>query len=127
MYNALTSTAPVLDAKAEAAAKEQIEWGLHQADIIKISDEEVDFLWGLSPQESAQKLLTEYGASLVYVTLGPKGCYFTNRNCTGEIASPAEIHVVDTTGAGDIFGGSAMSRFLKLNKAPADLTINEQI
>ena len=125
LYNALTSTAPVLDAKAEAAAKEQIEWGLHQADIIKISDEEVDFLWGLSPQESAQKLLTEYGASLVYVTLGPKGCYFANRNCTGEIASPAEIHVVDTTGAGDIFGGSAMSRFLKLNKAPADLTKKE--
>lgn len=125
LYNALTSTAPVLDAKAEAAAKEQIEWGLHQADIIKISDEEVDFLWGLSPQESAQKLLTEYGASLVYVTLGPKGCYFTNRNCTGEIDSPAEIHVVDTTGAGDIFGGSAMSRFLKLNKAPADLTKKE--
>lgn len=125
LYNALTSTAPVLDAKAEAAAKEQIEWGLHQADIIKISNEEVDFLWGLSPQESAQKLLTEYGASLVYVTLGPKGCYFANRNCTGEIASPAEIHVVDTTGAGDIFGGSAMSRFLKLNKAPADLTKKE--
>lgn len=125
LYNALTSTAPVLDAKAEAAAKEQIEWGLHQADIIKISDEEVDFLWGLSPQESAQKLLTEYGASLVYVTLGPKGCYFANRNCTGEIDSPAEIHVVDTTGAGDIFGGSAMSRFLKLNKAPADLTKKE--
>ena len=125
LYNALTSTAPVLDAKAEAAAKEQIEWGLHQADIIKISDEEVDFLWGLSPQESAQKLLTEYGASLVYVTLGPKGCYFANRNCTGEIASPAEIHIVDTTGAGDIFGGSAMSRFLKLNKAPADLTKKE--
>ena len=125
LYNALTSTAPVLDAKAEAAAKEQIEWGLHQADIIKISDEEVDFLWVLSPQESAQKLLTEYGASLVYVTLGPKGCYFANRNCTGEIASPAEIHVVDTTGAGDIFGGSAMSRFLKLNKAPADLTKKE--
>ena len=125
LYNALTSTAPVLDAKAEAAAKEQIEWGLHQADIIKISDEEVDFLWGLSPQESAQKLLTEYGASLVYVTLGPKGCYFANRNCTGEIALPAEIHVVDTTGAGDIFGGSAMSCFLKLNKAPADLTKKE--
>lgn len=110
---------------SEAAAKEQIEWGLHQADIIKISDEEVEFLWGISPQEGARKLLTEYGASLVYVTLGPKGCYFANRNCTGEIASPAGIHVVDTTGAGDIFGGSAMSRFLKLNKAPADLTKDE--
>ena len=63
----------------------------------------------------------------MYVTLGPKGCYFANRNCTGEIASPAEIHVVDTTGAGDIFGGSAMSCFLKLNKAPADLTKKERL
>ena len=41
------------------------------------------------------------------------------------MASPAGIHVVDTTGAGDIFGGSAMSQFLKTGKAPADLTVEE--
>ena len=29
----------------DAAAAAQMEWGLHQADIVKISDEEVDFLW----------------------------------------------------------------------------------
>ena len=46
---------------SETAAKEQIEWGLHQADIVKISDEEIAFLWGLSPEEGAQKLLKEYG------------------------------------------------------------------
>ena len=38
-------------------------------------------------------------------------------------ALPAQV--VDTTGAGDIFGGSAMSRFLKLNKAPDGLTVDE--
>lgn len=110
---------------SDAAAKEQIEWGLHQADIVKISDEEIEFLWGLSPEQGAQKLLQEYGVSLVYATLGPKGCHFANRNGCGETHSPAGIRVVDTTGAGDIFGGSAMSRLLKLGKAPADLTTAE--
>lgn len=107
----------------DEAAKEQMEWGLHQSDIVKISDEEIEFLWGLSPEEGAQKLLNEYGVRLVYATLGPKGCHFANRNGCGEVASPAGIHVVDTTGAGDIFGGSAMSRFLRLAKAPEELTV----
>lgn len=110
---------------SEEAAKEQIEWGLHQADIVKISDEEIEFLWGISPEAGAQKLLAEYGVSLVYATLGPKGCHFANRQGCGEVQSPSGIKVVDTTGAGDIFGGSAMSQFLALNKAPSDLTVPE--
>ena len=110
---------------SEEAAKEQIEWGLHQADIVKISDEEIEFLWGISPEAGAQKLLIEYGVRLVYATLGPKGCHVANRNGSAQVASPSGIHVVDTTGAGDIFGGSAMSQFLRLNKAPEDLTVAE--
>ncbi|WP_317321159.1 PfkB family carbohydrate kinase, partial [Subdoligranulum variabile] len=111
--------------ESEEAAKEQIEWGLHQADIVKISDEEIEFLWGLSPEEGAQKLLNEYGVKLVYATLGPKGCHFANRNGCGEVPSPTGLHVIDTTGAGDIFGGSAMSQFLRLGKAPEALTVEE--
>ena len=110
---------------SDEAAKEQIEWGLHQSDIVKISDEEIEFLWGISPEEGAQKLLTEYGVRLVYATLGPKGCYVANAQGSCEVASPSGIHVVDTTGAGDIFGGSAMSQFLRLNKAPEALTVEE--
>lgn len=110
---------------SEADAREQIEWGLRQADIVKISDEEIDFLWGIAPAAGAQKLLAEYGVELVYATLGPKGCHFANRNGCGEVGSPGGIHVVDTTGAGDIFGGSAMSRFLKLGKAPSALTVED--
>ena len=109
----------------EAAAKAQIEWGLHQADIVKISDEEIDFLWGLTPEVGAQKLLKEYGVRLVYATLGPKGCHFANANGCGEVPSPTGLHVIDTTGAGDIFGGSAMSQFLRLGKAPETLTTDE--
>lgn len=110
---------------SEEEAKEQIEWGLRQADIVKISDEEIAFLWGLAPEAGAQKLLREYGVRLVYATLGPKGCHFANAQGCGEVASPGGIHVVDTTGAGDIFGGSAMSQFLRLGKAPEQLTVEE--
>lgn len=105
----------------DAAAAAQMEWGLHQADIVKISDEEVDFLWHTTPAAAAQKLLWEYGVRLVYVTMGPRGCYFANRSGSGTTACPTGIHVVDTTGAGDIFGGSAMSQMLKLGKAPEAL------
>ncbi len=111
--------------KREEDAKAAIEWSLRQADIVKISDEEVEFLWGLSPEAGAKKLLEEYGVSLAYVTLGPKGCYAVTKRHQVTVESPSGIHVVDTTGAGDIFGGSAMSRFLKIGKHPEDLTEDE--
>ncbi|MBQ9010247.1 MAG: carbohydrate kinase [Clostridia bacterium] len=108
--------------KSEEKAKEAILWSLGQADIVKISDEEIDFLWGLTPEQGADRLLSEYGVSLVYVTLGPKGCYAAAGGNRITVQSPSGIHVVDTTGAGDIFGGSAMSQFLALNKAPGEVT-----
>ena len=111
--------------KTEQAAKDAILWSLKQADIVKISDEEIEFLWGISPEEGAEKLLKEYGVSLAYVTLGPKGCHAAANSCRTTVGSPSGIHVVDTTGAGDIFGGSAMSRFLKTGKAPSELTEGE--
>ena len=111
--------------KTEADAKAAMEWSLKQADIVKISDEEIDFLWGLSPEAGAEKLLGEYGVSLAYVTLGPKGCYAATPSLHITVSSPSGIQVIDTTGAGDIFGGSAMSRFLQYKKAPSQLTEEE--
>ncbi len=111
--------------KSEADARAAIEWSLRQADIVKISDEEIDFMWGISPEKGARKLLDEYGASLVYATLGPKGCHAATRTHHVTVACPEGIRAIDTTGAGDIFGGSAMSRFLSLGKAPAALSEGE--
>ncbi len=108
--------------KREEDAKAAIEWSLRQADIVKISDEEIAWLWGVSPEEGAKKLLSEYGVSLVYATLGPKGCHAVTAARQVTVSSPSGIRVVDTTGAGDIFGGSAMSQFLQYQKAPAELT-----
>ena len=51
---------PLWPSPAEARA--QILWSLCQADVVKLSDEEVDFLWGCSPQEGARRLLEENAA-----------------------------------------------------------------
>ena len=105
-----------------AEARRWILWGTKQADIVKISDEETSFLWGdVSPKEAAQKLHTA-GVSVVFVTLGPKGCYYSGNGVDGSVAPPENIRPVDTTGAGDIFGGSALSRLLKTGKALDALT-----
>ena len=110
--------------RSEEEAKKQILWSLHQADVVKISDEEVEFLWNCTPEEGADKLLTEFGVSLAMVTLGPKGCLLKTKNAVCQAAGP-KVSPVDTTGAGDIFGGSAVARLLELDKAIRDLTLGD--
>ena len=110
--------------RSEEEAKEQILWSLQQADVIKISDDEVDFLWSCTPEEGADKLLKEFGVSLAMVTLGPKGCLLKTKNAVCQVAGP-KVNPVDTTGAGDIFGGSAVYRLLELNNPIEELTAED--
>ncbi len=110
--------------RSEEEAREQILWSLKQADVVKISDDEVDFLWSCTPEEGADKLLNEFGVSLAMVTLGPKGCLLKTKNAACQVASP-KVSPVDTTGAGDIFGGSAICRLLELDKPLDALTAED--
>ena len=106
-------------------AREQLLWGLAQADVVKISDEEVEFLFGLSPEEGACRIMSEYGVKLVFVTCGAEGCIFRNQNAGGHVPGLSGLSVLDTTGAGDIFGGSAVWGLLQTGKAPEALTREE--
>lgn len=103
-------------------AREQILWGMTKADIVKISDEEVEFLFGLDVEEGADYILKNFDVKLVFVTCGAEGCYFKNKRASGKIPGIKNIQVVDTTGAGDIFGGSAVWKFLQKEKRPEDLS-----
>ena len=105
-------------------AKKQLIWGMTKADVVKISDEEVEFLWGLGVEEGADYILKNFGVKLVFVTCGADGCYFKNAVASGKVPSLSGIKVVDTTGAGDIFGGSAVYKLLQTGKAPE--TLNEE-
>lgn len=108
--------------KSMDEAKEQLIWGLKQADVVKISDEEVEFLFGQGVEEGAKYILDNFGVKLVFVTCGPDGCFFQNAVASGKVPALSGIHVIDTTGAGDIFGGSAVWKLLELGKAPETLT-----
>ena len=95
-------------------ARQEILWAVAQADVVKISDEEVRFLWDCGPEEGACRLHA-LGASLAMVTLGPEGAYMATPQAQCRIPG-IRVCPVDTTGAGDIFGGSALSRLLELGQ-----------
>ena len=107
--------------KSAAEAKEQLLWGLGQADVVKISEEEVRFLFGLSAQDGIEHICRNFPVKLVLVTCGADGCYFQNARAVGWEAALPGLDVVDTTGAGDIFGGSAVWKLLQCGAAPEEL------
>ena len=109
----------------EKAAKEAMLWWLEKADIVKISDDEASFLFGLTPEESAAHILEEFGVKLVFVTCGANGCVFANRLGSDRLTALRGITVRDTTGAGDIFGGTAEACILRSGKSPEDLDPEE--
>lgn len=106
-------------------AKRQMLWGLRHADIVKISDEETEFLFGIAPEEGAKHIIDSFGVRLVYVTCGAEGCFYRTKTASGFVKALSGIAVKDTTGAGDIFGGSAMYGLLRAGGVPEKLTAEE--
>lgn len=106
-------------------AKSAMLWGISQADIVKISDNEVEFLFDLTPEQGAKHILESFGVKLVFVTCGAEGCVFANRNAIGHVPALKGLNVIDTCGAGDIFGGSAVWKVLESGKQPEELTASE--
>ena len=122
-FGALSLTdEPARSATRQAVAQARAEtlWGLEQADVVKLSDEELSFLWGCTPEEGSRRLREECGVALAMITLGPQGCYLENARGACRVPAPA-VRPVDTTGAGDIFGGSAVAKLLALDTPPAEL------
>ncbi len=92
-------------------------------DILKVSDEELPLLTGLSDPEKGSARLAEQGVRLVLVTLGAHGAFFRFGGCTGHVPG-VPCKVGDTNGAGDTFFGAALSRLVKLDSLD-ELTVPE--
>ena len=98
---------------SEAQAREQMLAAMAHPDVVKLSDEELEFLTGTSDlPKGAGRLTGAYpNIKLVAVTLGDRGCYFRTENAEGSV--PAfSVHAVDTTGAGDGFVAGMLSCLL---------------
>lgn len=107
---------------SEEKAKEAAFYGFGKADIIKLSDEECRFLYGLSPEKAAEKIMADFDPKLIFVTLGRDGCYYLSKEFSGYAPCPDGIKAVDTTGAGDIFTGRTISRLLSYDIPVENLT-----
>ncbi len=79
--------------------------GIRLADILKVSEEEMQLVTGESDPERGSKALLDMGPSLVLVSMGAKGAYCRNAVCAGALPT-FDVPTVDTTGAGDAFMGA---------------------
>ncbi|CAA0833262.1 Probable fructokinase-4 [Striga hermonthica] len=93
-------------------AKEQIMSIWSKADIIKISDVELEFLTGSNKIDDESALsLWHSNLQLLLVTLGDKGCKYYTKNFRGSICGHP-VKTVDTTGAGDSFVGALLGKIV---------------
>ncbi|KAL0905301.1 hypothetical protein M5K25_023710 [Dendrobium thyrsiflorum] len=96
-----------------ADAKEQILSIWDQADIIKVSDVELEFLTGGDSLDDEVALtLWRPNLKLLLVTLGEKGCKYYTQDFRGAVAA-FRVKQVDTTGAGDAFVGALLSKIVE--------------
>jgi sugar/nucleoside kinase (ribokinase family) len=108
--------------KSKELAAEQMLWGVKQADVVKIGSDELGLLFDDDYPAAASRLVKDFGVKLVLVTMGKEGCYFVNQNACGAVPTFQEVKTIDTTGAGDIFGGAAVYKMLTTKTNPEDLT-----
>ena len=96
-------------------ARREIAYGLGQADIVKISDNEVVFMTGEEDYEKAARILQEtYKIPLMFVTLGRDGSRAYYKDMRVEIAGFIQENTIETTGAGDTFTGCVLSKILEI-------------
>ena len=85
-------------------AKEKISWGLSQCDILKISDDEIEFMTGEKDiKTGVKKLIDEYHIPFICATMGKNGSMAFFDGHIVEAAPFLRDDTVETTGAGDTF------------------------
>ncbi len=95
-------------------ARREIEYGLSKCDILKISDNEVEFLTGTTDYDKGAAILRErFGLPLMFVTLGKSGSRAYYKDMAVEVKPFLQEHTVETTGAGDTFGGCALNYIIE--------------
>lgn len=92
------------------AAREQIEWGLSQCDILKIADNEIEFLSGSADfDEGAAYLKKNFpNIRLLNITAGADGSYSFYEGKRVFIPAFKLGGTIETTGAGDTFCASVL-------------------
>lgn len=95
-------------------ARVEIEYGMTKCDVLKISDNEVEFLFGTTDYDKGAALIREkYNIPLVLITLGKEGSRAYYKDLRVESAPFLQENTIETTGAGDTFCASAINYVLE--------------
>ena len=95
-------------------AKEQAAWGFSQCDVLKISDNEIQWFTGEEDfDQGIERLRKEYGIPLILLSMGRNGSRAYYKDLRIEKAPFLQKGTIETTGAGDTFGGCCLHFVLK--------------
>ncbi|RKD31776.1 aminoimidazole riboside kinase [Thermohalobacter berrensis] len=110
--------------KSKEQAKETIISMLDKCDVLKISEEELEFITCEKDIENGIKKIEKYDIPLIFITMGDKGSYFKFKDEI--IKVPAmKVETVDTTGAGDAFVSGILYCLNESEKQLNELTSDE--
>lgn len=93
-------------------ARREILAAMPLADVVKVSEEEAEFLFGPDTPANHAVRLQELGPSLVAVTRGSAGCHLAAAGEGVDVPGFA-VTAVDTTGAGDGFAAGLLEGMLR--------------
>ena len=96
-------------------AREQIDWGLAQCDILKISDNELEFMTGTDDFDKGAEIILRKHPQirLLNVTAGEYGSYSYYENIRCHVPVMKTDCVLEKTGAGDTFCACALNYILE--------------
>ena len=95
------------------------------AQIIKISDDELEFITGYSDEEKAIEFIKNITDANIIITRGSKGSYAEFGDFKVE-RSISKVEAIDTTGAGDAFVGGILN-FIDKNKKSINKYSSEDV
>ena len=101
--------------KSEADAKAAIEWGLARCDVLKIADNEIEFMTGETDFDKGAAILKERfpNICLLNVTAGGDGSHSFYNGRHVFVPACKLGGVIETTGAGDTFCASVLNYLLE--------------
>ena len=95
-------------------AKREIEYGLSKCDILKISDNELEFMTDTRDyDEGIRRIREKYDIPLIFLTLGKDGSRAYYKDIRVERPAYQGVNAVEKTGAGDTFEGCALDFVLE--------------
>lgn len=109
---------PALWKNNQAALKGILE-GMRFATLVKVSEEELEFITGLKDKKAAAQKIHKIGPKVVMITRGKDGCFISTKFGWIE-AQGVSVKAIDTTGAGDAFTAAFLYQLCQLSDMKRD-------